>query len=320
MLSMSIGTIDGKQLLNVFRRADLEAGKVEPFARSDFGQAILEGFVFTRDGRYLYGSSYYTGVSNIFRFDPATGEREAVSNAETGFFRPIPMADGYADRPGIHGGRLRADDHRAEAAGGCQRHHLSRGTAREQAPDRQAVGRWPARGRGPRVDDHAPRQVPADARARLWRRLSHRRGVQGFRRARLSRSPTPTPPSCTGSIFPRVTRWTTSCRRKRSRTSTCATRRPCGAGSTGTTGRISTTCSAPPSEAAREMRSWASTRKRSFSTIRAGSTCRSWALISPGSTRCPLNQNVPTDFSDIVSGEAKLEYTDTRSSQGFRGS
>jgi hypothetical protein len=94
MLSMSIGTIDGKQLLNVFRRADLEAGKVEPMAQSDFGQAIPEGFVFTRDGRYLYGSSYYTGTSNIFRFEPATGELEAVSNAETGFFRPIPMADG----------------------------------------------------------------------------------------------------------------------------------------------------------------------------------------------------------------------------------
>ena len=70
------------------------AGKVEPMAQSDFGQAIPEGFVFTRDGRYLYGSSYFTGVSNIFRFEPATGELEAVSNAETGFFRPIPMADG----------------------------------------------------------------------------------------------------------------------------------------------------------------------------------------------------------------------------------
>ncbi|MFZ2507180.1 MAG: hypothetical protein WAW79_01730 [Steroidobacteraceae bacterium] len=94
LLSMSIGSIDGKQLLNVFRRADLEAGRVEPTVRTDFGQAIPEGFVFTRDGRYLYGSSYYTGVSNIFRIELATGELEAVSNAETGFFRPIPMADG----------------------------------------------------------------------------------------------------------------------------------------------------------------------------------------------------------------------------------
>ena len=94
MLSMSIGQLDGSQFLRVFRRADLEAGNVTPMAQFDFGKAIPEGFVFTRDGRYLYGSSYFTGVSNIFRYELATGELEAVSNAETGFFRPIPMADG----------------------------------------------------------------------------------------------------------------------------------------------------------------------------------------------------------------------------------
>ena len=32
------------------------------------------GFVFSPDGRYLYGSSYYTGVSNIFRYDLAGEE------------------------------------------------------------------------------------------------------------------------------------------------------------------------------------------------------------------------------------------------------
>ena len=46
------------------------------------------------DGRYLYGSSYYTGVSNIYRYEVATGAVDAVSNAETGFFRPLPLADG----------------------------------------------------------------------------------------------------------------------------------------------------------------------------------------------------------------------------------
>ena len=50
--------------------------------------------MFSPDGRYLYGSSYYTGVSNIFRYEVATGAVEAVSNAETGFFRPVPLADG----------------------------------------------------------------------------------------------------------------------------------------------------------------------------------------------------------------------------------
>jgi hypothetical protein len=94
MISMSIGQVDGSQSLRVFRRADLEAARLEPIAKFDFGKAVPEGFVFTRDGKYLYGSSYYTGVSNIFRYEFATGDVEAVSNAETGMFRPIPMADG----------------------------------------------------------------------------------------------------------------------------------------------------------------------------------------------------------------------------------
>ena len=34
------------------------------------------------------------GVSNIFRYEVATGHVEAVSNAETGFFRPVPLTDG----------------------------------------------------------------------------------------------------------------------------------------------------------------------------------------------------------------------------------
>ena len=50
--------------------------------------------MFSPDGRYLFGSSYYTGVSNIFRYELATGELEAMTNAETGFFRPVPLDDG----------------------------------------------------------------------------------------------------------------------------------------------------------------------------------------------------------------------------------
>ena len=56
--------------------------------------SVPEGFTFTPDGKSLYGTSYYTGVSNVFRFDIATGKYDAVSNASTGFFRPIPQPDG----------------------------------------------------------------------------------------------------------------------------------------------------------------------------------------------------------------------------------
>ncbi len=94
LLSASIDQISGDQTLQVFYIEPLKQGEVTPMARFDFGVAIPEGFVFSPDGRYLYGSSYYTGVSNIFRYEIQTGEIEAVSNAETGFFRPIPLEDG----------------------------------------------------------------------------------------------------------------------------------------------------------------------------------------------------------------------------------
>jgi len=94
LLSAAIGEIDGRQSVQVFRISDLEAGNVSPIQTFELPGSTPEGFVFSTDGRYLYGSSYYTGVSNIFRFEVATGDIEAVTNAETGFFRPIPQDDG----------------------------------------------------------------------------------------------------------------------------------------------------------------------------------------------------------------------------------
>ncbi len=49
--------------------------------------------MFSRDGRYLYGSSFYTGVSNIYRYELATEKLTALSNAAIGFFRPLPLDD-----------------------------------------------------------------------------------------------------------------------------------------------------------------------------------------------------------------------------------
>jgi hypothetical protein len=94
LLSASVGEANGEQSVQIFRIADLIAGGSEPMARFDLGASTPEGFVFSPDGRYLYGSAYYTGVSNIFRYEIGTQELEAVSNASTGFFRPIPQADG----------------------------------------------------------------------------------------------------------------------------------------------------------------------------------------------------------------------------------
>ncbi len=94
LLSTSFGEVNGDQSLRIYETEALRAGRLEETGRFDFGQAVPESFVFSPDGRFLYGSSFYTGVSNIFRYEIATGEVEAVSNAETGFFRPIPRKDG----------------------------------------------------------------------------------------------------------------------------------------------------------------------------------------------------------------------------------
>jgi hypothetical protein len=94
LLSTSFGELSGDQSLRVFGIADLLNGDVTPLKQFDFGQAVPESFVFSPDGRYLFGSSYYTGISNIFRYELATEDLEAVSNAESGFFRPVPLDDG----------------------------------------------------------------------------------------------------------------------------------------------------------------------------------------------------------------------------------
>jgi hypothetical protein len=94
LLSASLGEIDGGQHLKVFNIAELRQGNAEPVATYNFSPAVPEGFAFTADSKFLYGSSFYTGVSNIFRFELETGELEAVSNAETGLFRPVPLQDG----------------------------------------------------------------------------------------------------------------------------------------------------------------------------------------------------------------------------------
>lgn len=94
MLSASVAEVDGDQFLRVWEIQKILSGDARPLSEFRFGQSVPESFVFTHDGRYLYGSSYYTGVSNIFRYEVATGAVEAVSNAESGFFRPLPLGDG----------------------------------------------------------------------------------------------------------------------------------------------------------------------------------------------------------------------------------
>jgi len=90
LVSSSHSDIAGRSSLRVMKTESLLAGDATPIASFDFGPALPSNFLFSPDAKYLYGSSYYTGVSNIFRYDLASGKLDAVSNTETGFFRPLP--------------------------------------------------------------------------------------------------------------------------------------------------------------------------------------------------------------------------------------
>lgn len=92
-LVASFGEISGAQDVRVLSVEALQRKDTTPVARFDFSQSVPNGFSFSPDGKYLYGSSYLTGVSNIFRYDLAAKTIDAVSNTETGFFRPVPIGD-----------------------------------------------------------------------------------------------------------------------------------------------------------------------------------------------------------------------------------
>jgi hypothetical protein len=79
--------------VRVMRTDALAHGDATPLHTFTQGSAVPEGFVFSPDGRYLYGSSYYTGVSNIYRYELGSEKLDAVSNAALGFFRPLPLDD-----------------------------------------------------------------------------------------------------------------------------------------------------------------------------------------------------------------------------------
>ena len=90
-LTGAIAEINGSQKLVRARIEDLLDGNDEYETLFEFDTSNPEGFVHSPDGRSLYGSSYYSGVSNILKYDFADSTLYAVTNAETGYFRPIPM-------------------------------------------------------------------------------------------------------------------------------------------------------------------------------------------------------------------------------------
>ncbi len=94
VLTASLIEINGRQRLVELETDRVRRGDGTYDVLWEFRNNSPENFVFSEDGRYLYGSSYYSGVSNLFRFDLETRKLDALTNAETGYFRPTPGLDG----------------------------------------------------------------------------------------------------------------------------------------------------------------------------------------------------------------------------------
>jgi len=88
----SMTDVSGTQKLVRMDVAALMAGDTTAEVLYEFGDWSPSNFVFSPDGQHLFGSSYYSGVSNIYRYDMDSGEMNVLSNAETGFFKPLPVS------------------------------------------------------------------------------------------------------------------------------------------------------------------------------------------------------------------------------------
>jgi hypothetical protein len=92
-LTAALAEVSGRQQLIRMKIPDLLAGSADFEVLYEFANNSPANFAFSPDGKFLFGTSYYTGVSNVFRYDLEKREIETVTNGLTGFFRPVPVSD-----------------------------------------------------------------------------------------------------------------------------------------------------------------------------------------------------------------------------------
>ena len=95
-LSAAVTDINGNQFLNIYDLDSFTSFDKDAITFKEvfnFEVASPQSFKYSEDGSYLLGSSYYSGVSNIFKVDANTLDIEILTNALTGYFRPVPIDD-----------------------------------------------------------------------------------------------------------------------------------------------------------------------------------------------------------------------------------
>ncbi|MBO4891523.1 MAG: hypothetical protein J5502_02855 [Prevotella sp.] len=94
LLSVTTQGNNGEHTLQLFRTEDLANALFKPEKLVTWDDCNLGQFRFSLDDRYLIGSSYYTGVSNLWQVDIETHETQMLSNTDIGLFAPIETEPG----------------------------------------------------------------------------------------------------------------------------------------------------------------------------------------------------------------------------------
>ncbi|HPN38761.1 MAG TPA: hypothetical protein PL041_10175 [Melioribacteraceae bacterium] len=93
LLSGTFADQAGKQKLLLFNLDSLNYGKIDTTFVYEFEDNSTSNFVFCKDGKSLIGTSYYTGVSNVYQINIENKDAKLLTNTDIGYFRPIEISD-----------------------------------------------------------------------------------------------------------------------------------------------------------------------------------------------------------------------------------
>ena len=91
-LSMTRQGDNGEHTLMLFNTEELAQAIFKPVELVTWEDSNLGQFRFSLDDKYLIGSSYYTGVSNLWQINLETREMDMISNTDIGLFAPLEIA------------------------------------------------------------------------------------------------------------------------------------------------------------------------------------------------------------------------------------
>ena len=94
LLSLTRQDDNGEHTLLLFRTEDLANALFKFEELLTWEDCNLSQFRFSLDDRYLIGSSYYSGVANLWQISLDTRETQMLTNTEFGLFAPLEIAPG----------------------------------------------------------------------------------------------------------------------------------------------------------------------------------------------------------------------------------